>query len=102
MLVLSLLYIITTKKSPKSFFNKFIKTQKKLASQLFSSEKQKETIMVTMHFFRFFRYIKWRFWKMDIYKCPKPKNVRQTQKVVFYHFLYKLLLLIKYLQSILK
>jgi len=57
---------------------------KKLASQLFSSENQKQTIMVTTHFFRFFVYIKWHYCKMDIYKCPFSKNFRQTQKCKFY------------------
>ena len=62
---------------PKSFSLKIL-LNKKLASQNNSSENENKSIMVTTHFFVFFSYINKHYWKMDIYKCPNPKNFDQT------------------------
>ena len=62
---------------PKCFSLKIL-LNKKLASQNNSSENGNKSISVTTHFFVFFPYINEHFWKMDIYKCPNPKNFDQT------------------------
>ena len=59
---------------------------KKLASQNNSSENGNESISVTTHFFVFFSYINGHYWKMDIYKCPFPQKLFQTQKLVFFTY----------------
>ena len=62
---------------PKYFLKKLI-FSKILSSQHFSTKNRNESISVTSHFFRVFSYINWHFSKMDIKKCPKSKNIRQT------------------------
>jgi len=73
---------------PKYFFTKKHIFIKKLSSQHFSTKNQNESISVTSHFFQVFSYIIWHFSKMDKNKCPKWKNIRQTQNRFFYVFCY--------------